>query len=420
LQASGGGQYLFPASVLPTPLAVIAVDSAGHPVPDVPVTFTTPSGGGRLVVGAVEHDRVILSTDASGRAAVLWRSEDSDLPESAIVNAASAGLNAVEFVIHLVETEPADAGGFAAGSYNTCSVEAGGAATCWSPGWYRFPLEIGPASRITAGAGRFCARIATWSCWTEARPSEWSPDVRELEETAGEIEFTTLTMAWSHACGLTPGGIMHCWSDAAEEMARGFAAPGLPRVHPDLRFRQISAGEGFACGVTVERSIVCSGADGYGELGGPKSDFWHAIVAGGPYLQIAAGDNHACALRDTGTVICWGRNWEGQVGNAALSQRAGPGPIAALGSFRFVAAGPGRSCAVRDDGRVLCWGNRHEGEIPGENPGVPRIISGDFRFTELSIGRLHTCGRNAEGRVACWGEDFGGTLVEVEGVVLGS
>ncbi|WP_420436714.1 hypothetical protein [Candidatus Poriferisocius sp.] len=60
------------------------------------------------------------------------------------------------------------------------------------------------------------------------------------------------------------------------------------------------------------------------------------------FTAVAAGGFHSCGIRINNTVECWGANWYGQVNVPA-------------GRFAAVSAGYRHSCGVRADGAVECW-----------------------------------------------------------------
>ena len=64
------------------------------------------------------------------------------------------------------------------------------------------------------------------------------------------------------------------------------------------------------------------------------------------YTTLSSGANHACALTTDGTVMCWGADDFGQVSGRPTA-----------GRFVQVSSGGNHSCALRDDGALLCWGS---------------------------------------------------------------
>ncbi|WP_419864489.1 hypothetical protein [Candidatus Poriferisodalis sp.] len=140
----------------------------------------------------------------------------------------------------------------------------------------------------------------------------------------------------------------------------------------DPTFTQISVGDRYACGVTLDHEIECWGSN---------NTWGHASAPSGKYLQVAAGDNHTCALTVQSTVHCWGDGYYGQT--------ASPD-----GEFIQVMTADGISCALRADGSFACWGSLG-GYSLGDVESPP-----DLRLSSLGEGSL--CGLRDDQTMACW------------------
>jgi hypothetical protein len=71
LMVSGNGQSGLIGTVLPQPLLVQALNSAGQPMPNVPVTFAMNKSDGLLTAFPQQGRQITLQTDATGQASVL-------------------------------------------------------------------------------------------------------------------------------------------------------------------------------------------------------------------------------------------------------------------------------------------------------------------------------------------------------------
>lgn len=142
-----------------------------------------------------------------------------------------------------------------------------------------------------------------------------------------------------------------------------------------IGWAQLSAGDGFNCGLSTAGKLGCWGDDTQGQASPPT----------GEYTAVTAGNSHACALRGDGSVSCWGRCEEGQ---------CTPPP----GTYVQVEAGHDFTCGVTDDGEGFCWGDDSAGQASPP----------DFLFTQVSAGTWHGCGVTTFGGAACWGDDADG------------
>ena len=210
-------------------------------------------------------------------------------------------------------------------------------------------------------------------------------------------------------CGLPPGGRAVCNHSL-----------GLPAGLADAQFRQVSVGQGFACGLRRDETIACWG----------DNDYSKAMPPPGQFALVSAGEQHACALDIAGYAQCWGRDQEGRAT-----------PPAGIG-FTAIAAGGSHSCGLTIAGGLQCWGSNnlgqaddHSGPFQSLSLGTRHTCvlrpegaawcqgdnaAGQSRpppgvFTQIAAGEYHTCGLRPGGQPECWGGDFGAALAEPAG-----
>src|SRR2546425_1099506 len=126
----------------------------------------------------------------------------------------------------------------------------------------------------------------------------------------------------------------------------------------------VSAGFRFACSVTTAGTAHCWGTNLLGQLGigttaGPQQCLGQpcstvpvAVVGGLTLATISAGEGFACGITTTGTTYCWGENVVGELGNGS---NAGPetcsgnpcssGPLAGAGGLTLRGVRAGRHLA---------------------------------------------------------------------------
>ena len=152
---------------------------------------------------------------------------------------------------------------------------------------------------------------------------------------------------------------------------------GAPSDIPEGAFLDISAGVDHACGLRIDRSIVCWGG-GTGAIGVPE----------GPFSAVSSGWGYTCGLRVDSTAVCWSGSSDG-----------GPGEtIAPIGQFIAVAAGWGLVCGLRTDSDLSCWGSNRSSEAPPAGA----------MFSAVDIGLSHSCGLLVDSSVVCWGSNRSG------------
>lgn len=131
---------------------------------------------------------------------------------------------------------------------------------------------------------------------------------------------------------------------------------------------------------------------------------------------VSPGESHTCAL-SSGTLLCWGANGYGELGIGTISQgSAYPVSVSGLpGPVRAVSAGGNVTCAIVStsqsnpvDGTVWCWGYAFEGQLGNGDNGTTSNIPTPVqalnlkKMTAISAGSWDTCSLNQHG-IACWG-----------------
>ena len=267
------------------------------------------------------------------------------------------------------QSGPADAGGM-----ERCEFSAAYDAAC-----ARSPLrvpDVPPVTQVVAGGLLTCALTASGSayCWGGDRYGQIGDGggvtVHALPPTpvAGGRSFTTLTVGWRHACGLTSDGRAYCWGynfhgqlgdGTTENRDEPVAVAG------DVRFAQLSALGFHTCGVTAGGDAYCWGDNYYGQLGDGSavSRMSPVRVAGGPFAGVRVGEFHTCGLTSAGAVQCWGANWFGELGDGSNSRRSVPMPIVSSLEFTALASGASHTCALARSNAIHCWGLNDAGQL---------------------------------------------------------
>lgn len=194
-------------------------------------------------------------------------------------------------------------------------------------------------------------------------PDATSPTTASVNPSS---QFPTLTQVsvGEDSCGLSPEGRVVCWDDSRVSTLRRTG------------FRQVAAGDGFACARQKDGIVTCWGDDFYERGTSPE----------GRFTMVSAGYDHSCALDDAGHAYCWRKDWPGRID--------GPADIV----FTTVAAGGRHSCGLTGNQELRCWGDNDRGQS--------NFQAGPFRG--LAVGKNYTCVLETEGRVLCQGDNRAG------------
>jgi alpha-tubulin suppressor-like RCC1 family protein len=223
-----------------------------------------------------------------------------------------------------------------AGWYDTCALDAAGAAFCWG---YNADGELGDGK-----AGDSSVPVA----------------VDTSGVPAGQA-LTQIAAGWIDACAVDSAGAAYCWGDnGTGQLGDGKASSSSVPVAVDTSgvlagraVTQITAGWYDTCALDAAGAAYCWGYNADGELGDGKAGDsavpvavdTSGVLAGQTLTQISAGTYSACAVDAAGAPYCWGANSWGQLGDDSATQslvpvRAGPQPPAS------VTATPGDSTAT--------------------------------------------------------------------------
>src|SRR5262249_33112927 len=132
-------------------------------------------------------------------------------------------------------------------------------------------------------------------------------------------------------------------------------------------------GDGFACSLLTDKSVVCWGANKNGQIGNHsnKRALTPYRVHGvdnqgllGGVVAVATGSHRSpCAILSTKNVVCWGFGINGELGNNSMQSSSTPVKVLGVGGTGFLGnakavtgAGPNSSCALIVGGTVDCWG----------------------------------------------------------------
>lgn len=240
-------------------------------------------------------------------------------------------------------------------------------------------------------------------------PTLVETDRRWREVTAGE----------GFGCGLITGGEVLCWGDNRDgQLGDGtLGSRAAPTAALGLNADQIRAGYHGACGVTELGEMHCWGRNSEGQLGigsvgaDPPPEPTPVLVSAQDWTDLDVSQGHVCALSGT-DLYCWGRNTQGQLGlGAGAPEQLRVPTLVQEGSFQRVVVGPVNGCALDEAGALYCWGGNSSGQLgtgDGMDALVPTLIDGR-RFVDVDIDTFHACAIT-RGELYCWGRNAEGQL----------
>lgn len=145
--------------------------------------------------------------------------------------------------------------------------------------------------------------------------------------------------------------------------------------------------------------------------------------------KIAATTSSSCALLENGKLYCWGIQQNGVIGNgvnstAVYTNATFPRNIVQvcknvsctekLEGVIDVSANTSHTCAIDSQNDAYCWGSNANGRLGDgttTTKTIATLVSGGFKFTQISTGVNHTCAiESVSKKVICWGLNTNGEL----------
>ncbi|KAK7289819.1 hypothetical protein RIF29_03781 [Crotalaria pallida] len=287
------------------------------------------------------------------------------------------------------------------GSATLCGIVAGKPnlyIQCYQNGKVIPALPNVSFQEISGGRSFFCGLRSGGSslfCWdTNASNTVFEPKRLYHSEL---VPLTDVAVGDVHVCARElHSGVARCWRGSS---SNGFGhGSQFPSPGEAIRFRRITSGFGFSCGILKEnRRVWCWGesesesesGNGYG--GEIQRQFGNLSMS-----SLVAGVSHVCGLTLDGVLVCKGNNGSGQLDV----------PICSPSEFSSgLALGADFTCAIRKrNGLVVCWGGSNWFDSD------TRVIK-DVSFESIVAGWDFVCGLMTTNlSLICWGPGWSDKL----------
>jgi hypothetical protein len=238
------------------------------------------------------------------------------------------------------------------GRLHACGLGSTGRLSCWGDA-SEDQLKLSEQLRyksLTCGDYHTCAIDLAGTLHCEGRNTDG-----QLAPESGP--FVQVTAGDRHTCALAADGKVSCWGFNELQQA---TPPGAER------FRAISAGDSFTCGIrSSDTRAVCWGSNATGRATPPVQE---------RFMAIDAGSDYACGVSEAGKVVCWG----------AIDRQ----PPAALPPASSISASAYTTCIRAQSGELRCW-----------NGGRDDTPQGSYRLVAAGYDAL--CALPAQGPLVC-------------------
>ena len=369
------------------------------------VTVTEPGGGGYLRVypdsatlpavsnvnfaaGETVANLVMVKVSPAGRVAITNTSGGTVqivADVSGYVIAANAAVGPMPPLP--ASAYPATPVSLSDGGAHSCAVTAGGSVKCW--GW-NYTGQLGNATTTDSAAPVTVSGLSSGG--------------------------TRVSAGRTSTCVLTTGGAVRCFGDNSTGIVgpSAGAQSSVPMTILGSGVKQVSVGSVAACALTTSGGVKCWGDNYRGTLGnGSTADSYTPVNVSGlssGVKQIAVGGSHACAITSSSTVVCWGANDYGQLGDGSYTNRSKPVTTKGLSGVSAITASIGTTCAITG-GAVKCWGENDQGQLGNGTTTAsttPVQVSGlTSGYKAADLGLLGGCALSTGGAEKCWGGDVG-------------
>ncbi len=249
-------------------------------------------------------------------------------------------------------------------------------------------------------------------------------DLDDASQGPAPFPWTDVAVGGYFTCGVKDAGLW-CWGRGNAGQL-GFALDGGTTVTEPMsagfgNVSSVRSGDIHSCARRTDGSVWCWGNNDNGRLGNQSTaasptpvqvKLCNGSTLGG-VESVSVGGGHACAVLTNKTVVCWGRGGSGELGDNLAQDSHCATPVAGLNDAKSVSCGADSSCAVTGAGILECWGDNGSGKL-GDGTQVQRntpvLAKTPSAVEQVSCGIVHTCAVHLDGSATCWGYNSFGEL----------
>ena len=321
-----------------------------------------------------------------------------------------------------------------ASRYIACALLGNGSVACWgfafSYGALGSVNTVGstptttPTLTDSLGAGRYAIEVSTAnqgacvildngsvSCWGyglyggvgdgQESTNRFSPTPTASLPNGNKA--VALTSGDSHHCALLEDGTVACWGlntdgQLGDNSTTDRDTPTLtiPLGAPAIA---IESDHAFTCALLNNGSVMCWGANAYGQIGSVSSGGdllkpTHVANMPGTTVSVSTGVDHSCTLLSNNSVNCLGRNNANQHGNGTTGGSSAYTSPFALNQTKLMLDGGGdATCALIDNGSMYCWGRNAQGNIGDgttNTASTPTWVDTSYKFLTRSMDKVNS------------------------------
>jgi alpha-tubulin suppressor-like RCC1 family protein len=248
-----------------------------------------------------------------------------------------------------------------------------------------------------------------------------------------DLTFVSVSAGGDYTCVLDDVGAVYCFgANDRGQLGQGDRTERLvpTRVALPVAARALSDNFEHVCALLADASLYCWGQNFEGEIGQNDSppasnqddtavDVLSPIqVAGTDWSDVSAGDGFTCGIRFDGTLWCWGRNSGHQLGPDDTIQIRHPIQVGSDTDWLHVESGQQFSFALKQDHSLWCWGlnvasSTNDGfplGIDATELDTPTELGSATDWVSFAVRVFHTCAVNRASELWCWGRNTEGQL----------